>query len=114
MINNEKIIQLIQKKAQHYATSIDFVNAISNRGLSKDCCMIVELIFLNKTFDRIKFILLYTDKTFKRHIENIYWFLDAFEVVKNEDLLRFNYKEEKKSWWTRLMGWFKKKGTESP
>ena len=77
--------------------------------------MIVELLFLNKSFDRIKFVLLYTDKVFKRHLDDLYWFLDSFEIQKNEELLKFSYKKEKKaSWWQTFIGWFKKKGTFSP
>jgi len=108
LISQPKLTKLLQEKAQDYRTSIDFVNAIHKAGLSQPCCMIVELLFLNKTYDRIKFVLLFTDKAFEKYVDELYEFLLQYDSNKNTELLRFKKKE---SWWTRLLNLFYKKRT---
>lgn len=72
-IQQNKIDKLLYKviKKQQYSKHVDFINDLYKRGLSKNECMIVELLLLHKPYDRIKKVLLFTDNVFNEHINNI-------------------------------------------
>lgn len=110
MYSQNKLIALIESKAKYYRTSIDFVNAINAAGIKRQCCMIVELLLLNKSYERIKYVLLFTDNTFEKLIEETYEFINNFNVKQNKDLLKFKVEhKQSQSVWNKIVTWIKKK-----
>ena len=83
MIEYNKLMALVIKRSKKYNTSVEFLNDTFKMGLSKHACMTMELLMLNRPYDRIKHVLLFTD--------------DGFEPIVGEieDLLK-NFKQKQK------------------
>lgn len=83
MISQAKLARLINKRIKNYSSTVAFINDVYKMGLSRHACMSLELLILNKPYDRVKHVLLFTDKMFNGYINEI------------EDLLR-NFRAKKK------------------
>ena len=79
MISREKLDKLLVKRLKKYGTSVEFVNDMHKFGLSRQACMILELLLLGRDYDRIMRVLLYTEDSFSKYIDEIYTFLNEFK-----------------------------------
>ena len=83
MINQIKLNKLILKVLKNYESKVAMINDLTNLGLSHHSAMILELLLLNKSYDDIKRVLLFTDNIFDKKIDEIYNKLKHYKSNKS-------------------------------
>jgi len=81
MITEKKLYRLLNNTIKKYNTSVQFLDEVHTMGLSKHACMTIEMLLINRSYDRIKHVLLFTDGSFKGIINEINDLLRNFKFV---------------------------------
>ena len=82
MKNEKELRKLIEKKIEDGTLRQKIIKAVNEKGLSKHCMWILDLLILGRDYHRIRNILLFTQDKFESKIEELYLFLESFELGK--------------------------------
>ena len=72
IIQQQKLLKRIAKTAKQYSTQVELVNGMYQSGASRHECMILELLLVNKSYNSIKEILLFTEDSFIKLCDDLY------------------------------------------
>ncbi len=79
----EKDLKVLILQAGAGRPRTEFNADVYKRGLSKHGCWILDLLLLNRSYKRIKHILLYSDEKLEGHLNDLERFLEEYilEIV---------------------------------